>query len=200
MLSQIKKYDEKATEKMMQKKQQLEDQVRTNLEQTRRKQDMKVFDRSQDRMTDTHYQTNFQKQAKVLDSHHNYDLMKVKAERQKQMMQELSAQEQLKSTSKVLTKMDHLTQMNVEFDLLMKNQDRHKKKIKELVQRNDKIYNNVQNSPHKNLALVDKERENKILMAANQSYLDERYKKQREFEEKVFRKQKDLHDLGSTHK
>lgn len=185
---------------MMQKKQQLEEQVRTNLEQTKRKQDMKVFDKSQDLMMDTNYQTSFQKTAKILDSHHNYDLMKVKAERQKQMMQEISAQEKLKSTSKVLSKMDHVTQMNSEFDLLMKNQDRYKKKIKELVKRNDMIYNNVQSSPHKNLALVDKERENKILMAANQSYLDERQRKQREFEEKLFKKQKELNELGSTHK
>ena len=200
MLHQMKKYDEKATEKFLQRKQQLEDQVRTNLEQTKRKQDMKIFDRSQDLIMDSHYQTSFQKTAKILDTHHNYDLMKVKDERKKQMMQEISTQENLKTTSKVLSKIDHVNQMNSEYDLMMKNQDRYKKKIKELVKRNDMIYNNVKNSPYKNLAIAEKERENKILMAADQSYQNESIRKNREYEEKTFKKQKELLELGSTHK
>ena len=109
-------------------------------------------------------------------------------------------QQNLKNSSKVLTKLDHIVNMDVEFDLMNKNQDRYKQKIKELVERNDMIYNNIQNSPYKNLAVAEREREDKLKLRANQSFVEETQKRNVEFEGLQLKKHKQYMDLKTVQK
>ena len=185
---------------MKQRKQELSDQVQTNLSQTKRKIDMKILDKTKDIILDNYYQTSFQKTAKVIDSHHNYGIKKSREERQKELEKEITVQQKLKNSSKVLTKLEHLTNMDAEFDLFNKNQDRYQQKIKEVVHRNDLIYNNVQKSSYKNLAVAEKEREDKLKLRANQSFIAETQKRGIEYEDLQQKKQKEYIDLKTTHK
>ena len=200
MLDELKKYDEKAAQRMRQKKRELAEQVKTNFDQTRLKIDKKILDKTQDIILENYYQTSFQKTSKVLDNHHNYDIKKVREERQKEFERDMFAQQNIKNSSKVLTKLDHIVNMDVEFDLMNKNQDRYKQKIKELVERNDMIYNNIQNSPYKNLAVAEREREDKLKLRANQSFVEETQKRNIEFEGLQLKKHKQYMDLKTVQK
>ena len=158
------------------------------------------MDKTQDIIMDNYYQTNFQKTAKIIDNNRNNDIMKIREDRQKDFEKEISVQQKLKSSTKVLTKLEHLANMDSEFDLINKNQDRYKQKINELVQRNDMIYNNVQKSPYKNLAIAEQERENQLKLRANQSFIDETQKRSVEYEGIKRRKQREYMDLRSIQK
>ena len=158
------------------------------------------MDKTQDIIMDNYYQTNFQKTAKIIDNNRNNDIIKIREDRQKDFEKEISVQQKLKSSTKVLTKLEHLANMDSEFDLISKNQDRYKQKIKELVQRNDMIYNNVQKSPYKNLAIAEQERENQLKLRANQSFIDETQKRSVEYEGIKRRKQREYMDLRSIQK
>ena len=61
MLEELKKYDEKAAQRMRQKKRELAEQVKTNFDQTRLKIGKKILDKTQDIILENYYQTSFQK-------------------------------------------------------------------------------------------------------------------------------------------
>lgn len=198
LTAQLKRYDKQAGELYRNKRKQLEEQVKENFDLVKRKKDLQSFDKAQSVIIDNNYQSTFQNQAKSLENQQIYNLKKIKEDRQRQLAEELSHQQLLKSSSKVFSKMDHLTHMNDEFNLLMKNQDRHKTKIKQLVDRNDLIYNNIQRSPYKNLAMAEKERERKLQQNANQSFITEVKKRNQLMDEMRKKKQIDYLSLQNT--
>lgn len=200
MLEELKKYDDKVAQRMRQKKRELADQVKTNFDQTKLKYDKKILDRTQDIVLDNYYQTSFQKTSKIYESHQNNDIRKIREERRKDFEREMITQQNVKNSSKVLSKLDHLVNMDNEFDLLNKNQDRFKDKIKRLVERNDLIYKNIQNSPYKNLAVAERERENSLNLRADQSFVEETQRRNAEFDGLQMKKHKQYMDLKSVHK
>lgn len=199
LLQKIKKEDQQAIERYKSKRQQLEDQVKENFNLIQRKKNLNSFEKTQSKNEEKHFQTSFTQKANALDHKHMYGINKIKEDIQRQLKEDLSHQQLLKTSNKALSKMDHLKHMNQEFDLLMKNQDRHKNKIKELVERNDKIYNATQKSPYKNLSVAEKDREQKLKLHANQSFADEVKKRNYIMDEVQKKKHQDYLSLQTIH-
>lgn len=199
LLQQIRKYDQVANQHYRNKKRLLEDQTKENFSLQKRKRDYETFNRSQNISQEMLYNIENLNKIKLVENQSLYDIKKIKEERKRQIAEDLSSQYLKKNSTKVLSKLDHLKQMDGEFNLLEKNQERHKQKIKELVKRNDLIYNNVKNSPYKNLAVVDKERESKLLKDANHSFVEELKRRNRIMDEIKRKKKQEYMNLKQTH-
>ena len=199
LLQKIKKEDQQAIERYKSKRQQLEDQVKENFNLIQRKKNLNSFEKTQSKNEEKHFQKSFIQKANALDHKHMYGINKIKEDIQRQLKEDLSHQQLLKTSNKALSKMDHLKHMNQEFDLLLKNQDRHKNKIKELVERNDKIYNATQKSPYKNLSVAEKDREQKLKLHANQSFAEEVKKRNYIMDEVQKKKHQDYMSLQTIH-
>jgi len=102
-----------------------------------------------------------------------FAMNKSREERKFDQINDLSQSQIKKRSIKALNRMDYKSQMSNEYNLIMKNQERYKEKIKNIVQRNDKIFNKTQESDVKNLSLAEKERSSLIQTIANQSFINE---------------------------
>jgi hypothetical protein len=199
LLQQIRKYDQVANQHYRNRKRLLEDQIKENFSLQKRKRDYETFNRSQNISQEKCYNIENLNKIKVVENQSLYDVNKVKGERKRQIVEDLSSQYLKKNSTKVLSKLDHLKHMNDEFNLLEKNQERHKQKIKELVNRNDLIYNKVRNSPYKNLAVAEKERESKLQNDANHSFVEELKRRNKLMDEIKRKKHKEYMNLKLSH-
>lgn len=200
LIAQLQKYDKAAKEIFITKRRQLDDQRQNNLDLLKYKKVAQDFDKAQSVIIEKDHQSTYENRLKTLENMHIYDIKKIKEDRQRQLNEELSSQHLLKTQSKVLSKLDHQRAMDNEFDLINRNQDRYRQKIKELVERNDKIYNTVYASPYKNLAIAEKERERKLKENADQSFVQEIKRRNMKMDELRLKKQSEYQTLQNAHK
>jgi hypothetical protein len=200
VLSQLKQYDTQANNLYYTKKKLLEDQKKQNSELLRRKIEKVNREKAQSLIVENIYNRDTIKQVKVLEQKQLFNVSKLKEDRQRDLMEDQTLHSIQKSSTKMLSKMDHMSVMNQEYDLFSKNQERYNKKIKDLVHRNDSIYDNVQSSPYKNHTIIQKERDRKLEDEANNSFMHELKRRNKLTDEMNHKKAKELRYLGQTHK
>lgn len=192
IISQLKQYDKQVNNLHYTKRKLLEDQKKQNIDLLKRRKEQQYFDKAQSLLTEKIYNKDAVKQVKELEQKQLFNVSKQREDRQRDLVGDLSHYQIQKSSIKALTKMDHMSQMNNEFDLFSKNQERYKQKIKDLVQRNESIYNNYQSSPYKNLSVAEQERDRKLKVEANESFMQELKRKNKLMDEMNQKKSKEL--------
>lgn len=193
VIKDLKKYDQETVEKLRKRRSQLNDQVIENFNLAKRKYDVKSQDKVANLISYNEQQSYLMKQANQLDSKYVIDLKKMRNTQKQDMIEQMRKQELIKQANSKLAKLDHVHQMDGEFDLIMKNQERYKKKIEELTKSRDQ-------SPFKNLAIVEKEREKVLVNQANQSFIEETRKRNKKIDELAIQKQKLNMDVRSVQK
>jgi len=200
ILAQIKKYDQLANQKYRNRQMQMQSQVKDNFSLIKTKQNIENLNKSQSVTEDIRNNSNYLEKIKAVDKQNLYDLKKMKEERKHQLFEELSCKTLKQKSSAMLTKLDNLKHMNDEFSLFQKNQERHKQKVKQLANRNDMIFNSVQKSPYKNLAVAERLKESKLTQEANQSFISELKKRNMIMDEMKRKKREEYMNLKTSHK
>jgi hypothetical protein len=200
VLIQLKQYDTQANNQYFAKKKLLENQNKQNTELLKRKTEKVNREKAQSLLVENIHNRDAIKQVKVLERKQLFNVSKLKEDRQRDLMEDQSIHNIQKSSTKMFTKMEHMSVMNQEYDLFSKNQERHNKIIKDLVHRNDSIYNNVQASPYKNYTIIQNERDRKLEDEANNSFMHELQRRNKLTDEMNQKKAKELRYLGQTHK
>ena len=192
LLTKLNKQDQHTLEQLRKRKIDLHDHVLENFSMVKRKVDQKSVTRKNNLTLDTQQQSFLERQAQQHDDQYLIDFKKMQNIQKQEMLEQLKRQELLKKQNRALSKIDHKTHMDGEFDLFSKNQERHQKIIHELTK--------PKKTQYKNLAIIEKERERKLLNKASKSVMEEAKKRDKIVADKNHDKIKEYQNLKMAHK